>query len=74
MPESELLRAQFKLMDVDKQGAITISNLKRVLNHELNLCISDELVQDMIKEASGQADEVTEAQFLKFLKKYKRLH
>ncbi len=68
------MRAQFRLLDVDKQGSITVSNLKRVLNHELNLYLSDDLLLDMIREASGQGEEVTEAQFLKFLKKYKKLH
>ena len=74
MSEGDHLRAQFRLLDVDKKGSITVSNLKRVLNHELNLFLSDDLLLDMVREASGQGEEVTEAQFLKFLKKYKKLH
>jgi Ca2+-binding EF-hand superfamily protein len=28
-------KADFKVMDIDGKGRITISNLKRILNHEL---------------------------------------
>ena len=39
-------------MDVDKQGVITVSNLKRVLNHELDMNISDELLDVMISQCT----------------------
>ena len=63
---------------MDKQGVITVSNLKRVLNHELDMNISDELLDVMISQCTflqlKEASSVNEAQYLKFIKKFKKLH
>ena len=52
MTLKEQLRSEFKLMDVDGKGEISISNLKRVLNYDLKLNISDQLIDDMMNECS----------------------
>ena len=63
---------------MDKQGMITVSNLKRVLNHELDMNISDELLDVMISQCTfsqlKEGSSVNEAQYLKFIKKFKKLH
>lgn len=45
--------------------------MKRVLNFDLKLGISDQLIEDMISECSmgGDAGQVNERQFVKFMKK-----
>jgi Ca2+-binding EF-hand superfamily protein len=61
-------------MDVDGKGKVTQSNLKRVLNHELNMGVSDDLIRDMI-EATGmhKDDAVSEQDFIKLMKKINKM-
>ena len=61
-------------MDVDSKGKLTASNLKRVLNFELGLDLSDELIQNMIDQGDFNGDGVIdEKDFVKILKKFKAL-
>ena len=61
-------------MDVDSKGKLTTSNLKRVLNFELELDLSDELIQNMIDQGDFNGDGVIdEKDFAKILKKFKAL-
>ncbi|TNV76012.1 hypothetical protein FGO68_gene13027 [Halteria grandinella] len=84
MSDKDKYKASFKLMDVDSKGFITVQNLKRVLNHELQLNISDQLLDDMLRECGSQipkhykdaglrVDQVTEQQFGKMMKKYQKM-
>eukprot|EP00347_Sterkiella_histriomuscorum_P018467 403345408 len=72
--KSKVFKADFRLMDVDNVGYITQANLKRILNHELQLDISDELLQDMIEECDFDGDGViSQNDYSKLMKKFKKL-
>ena len=63
-------KADFKVMDIDGKGRITISNLKRILNLELGMNIDDQVLLDMIEGADFDGDDVVnEADFIKLMKK-----
>eukprot|EP01098_Paradermamoeba_levis_P002376 TRINITY_DN1277_c0_g1_i1.p1 TRINITY_DN1277_c0_g1~~TRINITY_DN1277_c0_g1_i1.p1 ORF type:complete len:149 (+),score=64.69 TRINITY_DN1277_c0_g1_i1:134-580(+) len=47
------LKEAFKMFDVDKQGAITKSSLKRIMT-QLGVAATDEDVDKMIEEADGR--------------------
>jgi Ca2+-binding EF-hand superfamily protein len=64
---AEILKA-FRLFDDDDTGTITFRNLKRVAK-ELGENISDEELQEMIDECSGATGEVTEADFLRVMRR-----
>lgn len=49
----EKLKSDFKVMDVDGKGRVTQSNLKRVLNFELNMGVDDNVIKDMMEVAIG---------------------
>lgn len=73
MSDTEQFKSDFRLMDVDNVGYITQSNLKRILNHELQLDLSDELLQDMIEECDFDKDGVIKQDdYIKLMKKYKK--
>ena len=44
-------------MDVDGQGHVTLSNLKRVIHHDLKMNIDDErILEEMLRCCSGTSD------------------
>ena len=61
-------------MDIDGRGTITQSNLSRILNNELNLNVSEELIKDMIDGCDFNQDgSVDQEDFVKLMKKYYKL-
>lgn len=63
-------RADFKVMDLDGKGAITISNLKRLCNIELGMGVDDQVLIDMIEGADFDGDDViNESDFIRLMKK-----
>jgi Ca2+-binding EF-hand superfamily protein len=54
---TETLKAEFALMDVDGQGSVTLSNLKKVIHHDLKMNIDDErILEEMLRCCNGTSD------------------
>lgn len=63
-------KADFKVMDLDGKGRITISNLKRICNLELGMGVDDQVLLDLIEGADFDGDDViNENDFIKLMKK-----
>lgn len=68
MTPKDVLKSHFKLLDVDGKGLVTLANLKRVLNFDLKLGVSDALIEDMLSACHSSNQAVDVEQFIKLMK------
>jgi Ca2+-binding EF-hand superfamily protein len=52
----DLLKMDFKAMDVDNSQCLTKENLQRVLNYDLNIGVKEEFVEVMMEIADRNLD------------------